>query len=397
MRGRRALSGALALSLLSAGSGSAAVIQAELVVPDGAAVAGGGSIAFSFSTRMDDLGNIAFSAIDDETSFQGVYVYDGSEVRALFGPAQSSGFQVAFEPQIAGGVVAYMTWDDEFVARIHRQAVGDASYTVVAHDDTGSPYAAIDPPLINSSGDVFFRATGGGTIRLERDSGGTKTTLVATTGGSTGLKQISTWAVNSLGHVVFEGTHGSSSFAKPGVFLATGVNTYATLIDTDSDFYLFNTADVNDDDTVVFTGMRQDDEAHHVFISRNGAAATPLISADFGFDEIWTVDINNLDQLIVYGTLDDGTEGIFLITDLDHDGTLGDPAFQTLVTVGDEWDGSTIEGMNFELGGLNNTGKLLFTAWLVDGRAGLFVMDVPEPASLALVAFGGLIALTRRR
>ncbi|MFP4053681.1 MAG: PEP-CTERM sorting domain-containing protein [Phycisphaerae bacterium] len=32
-----------------------------------------------------------------------------------------------------------------------------------------------------------------------------------------------------------------------------------------------------------------------------------------------------------------------------------------------------------------------------DGSAGLFVAAVPEPATLSLVAFGGVLALRRRR
>lgn len=71
---------------------------------------------------------------------------------------------------------------------------------------------------------------------------------------------------------------------------------------------------------------------------------------------------------------------------------------QTLISVGDPLDGSTVTDLAFIHDGLSENGNLTFYAALADGRTGIFVTNVPEPATCAaLITLLAPAALLRRR
>ena len=67
-----------------------------------------------------------------------------------------------------------------------------------------------------------------------------------------------------------------------------------------------------------------------------------------------------------------------------------------VIALGDALFGSTVTGLDF-LNGLNDAGDVAFLYHLADGRQGIAVASVPEPAGLALLAIGACAALPRRR
>jgi hypothetical protein len=73
---------------------------------------------------------------------------------------------------------------------------------------------------------------------------------------------------------------------------------------------------------------------------------------------------------------------------------LGKPS-DTILSVGDAFMGSTVTELDFQSGGLSESNQLAFYAALADGRSGIYVTTVPEPAALGMVA--GMAMLLRRR
>jgi hypothetical protein len=83
-----------------------------------------------------------------------------------------------------------------------------------------------------------------------------------------------------------------------------------------------------------------------------------------------------------------GPEGIFAASD----GSLAE-----VVSVGDTLDGKTITGLTFSSDRPLSGSDLVFTATFGDGSSGLFLAEVPEPATAVLLLLGAIPLLTRRR
>jgi PEP-CTERM motif len=106
-----------------------------------------------------------------------------------------------------------------------------------------------------------------------------------------------------------------------------------------------------------------------------------------GFGHVAGPSINSAGTVAFFAFLDAGGSGIF---------TGDDPLTDTVIRTGDALFGSTVTDLSF-FRGLNDNGDITFRYHLADGRTGVAVAVVPEPASWALSGLGGLGILVRRR
>ena len=104
--------------------------------------------------------------------------------------------------------------------------------------------------------------------------------------------------------------------------------------------------------------------------------------------------LNDRGQIAFLATLD-GTGG----SEFDENLFLRDPdgSLTSIARVGDPFNGSTLTGLDFSGNGLNNRGQLAVDFDLFNGRSGVAIVTIPEPATLALLAAGLPLVLRRRR
>lgn len=111
------------------------------------------------------------------------------------------------------------------------------------------------------------------------------------------------------------------------------------------------------------------------------------------------LEINNAGQMVFSARLVGSKigKGIFF-----YDDNLG---LLNVIQEGDSFLGSAISRYNFsgdttsggERSGFNDLGQLAFQFVLADGRSGIAVWSpVPEPASVRMLALGGVVLLSRR-
>ena len=133
-------------------------------------------------------------------------------------------------------------------------------------------------------------------------------------------------------------------------------------------------------------------------LARRGAAAP---DGNGVFDFIGNPSINDAGQVLFRATLED-TAGGFADREAIYlwDGAAG---LMTVARAGGPLLGSTITnldvavGPDLSLSGLNDRGQVAFAYSLADGRAGVAVFTIPEPAAAGTLAVGGLSLLRRRR
>lgn len=125
---------------------------------------------------------------------------------------------------------------------------------------------------------------------------------------------------------------------------------------------------LNDSGLIVFsTSEFTTTETLEEVFQAEGEQVTSLANTDGLFASFDEIALNNAEEIVFSGFLDDGTEGIFAGFD---------PVGDRIIAVGDSLSGSTVVDLEFSTEGLNNEGLIVFEARLADGTEGIYQASI---------------------
>jgi hypothetical protein len=261
---------------------------------------------------------------------------------------------VAFSAELASGVKGIFTGSGGVITPIA---------------DTNGPFSGFFGfPTINNDGTVaFYAGLDAGGSGIFTSSGGPITTIV--TSGPNNLSAFP--SIDSNGTVAFTaGNIGSIA----GIFAGDG-GALTPIVTQAGPFSSFGAVtSVNNDGTVAFYA-ELDAGGSGIFTS-DGTLTTTIADTSDPFSSFGAPSINNLGAVAFPADLNAGGRGIF---------TGPDPVADKVIAVGDSLLGSTITGIagSFSTKGLNDSGQIVFIAFLADGTTGIFRAN-PVPLVLAV-------------
>ncbi|WP_190447731.1 choice-of-anchor tandem repeat NxxGxxAF-containing protein [Trichocoleus sp. FACHB-832] len=383
----RGLAIGLCFSLLISGKAEAASFSFTKIADTNGSFFGFGD------SDINDAGTVAFAAFTGPSiGDQAIFTSSNGTITQLtntndpfgnfyFGKSldiNNSG-TVAFEADLNAGGQGIFTSSNGTITRLV---------------DTNSSFSFFYDIALNDSGTLAFTATVGQDQGIFTISNGSITPIADTSGSLTGIADP---AINNSGTVAFTGT-----LDKEGVTTFTNIFTNSNgiispIIDANDLFFGATGAALNDNDTVAFRAGFLSNQNLGIFTSSNGVitkiadnSGTSLLKS-FGKPLI-----NNNGTVVFRGFSATGEVGIY---------TGSDSVADKIIASGDSLFGSTV--LFTAVTGLNNLNQILFYAQLTDGTTGIYRADpisnpltgIPEPSSvLSLLALGvvGIGSLHRR-
>jgi hypothetical protein len=322
---------------------------------------------------VNDAGAVAYQA-SLSAGGQGVFrSLGGSTAPIASGPA--FGTPVSIND---GGTVAFSVPLAQANGGIYAGS-GGAVTTIFQKPEVGGPSNLGDPD-INNAGVVAWNmrqpVTGGWGVYT--GAGGSITTVFSQAGTVTSLNAP---AINNAGAVGFSWADSANNWTvRTDTTTYMGPSQWYTEGAISEPVNSVGAVDINDSGDLAFRGTWFAN-ANHMFVVDNAVVArfesgTPSIPAvnDDGF----------------YAALFDGggTKSI----------RVGSSSpMTTVISTGSPLDGSTVTDLAFSPNGFNNNEWLAFTATLQDGRQGVYLATVPEPASAAVLGIVAAAFAARRR
>jgi hypothetical protein len=318
---------------------------------------------------INDSGEVAFAA--DNGSGRKIFIGNGVGTSEL--TSGGPGLNYFESPRInASGKVAFVGGLDLTATGIY---VADGNMVTTIGTKTG-----VGIPSINDAGVVAFLGdapSGGSAKAVYVGSGGPLVVLADGTGQPNASDFVSP-VINNNGLVVYR--------SPLGIAVHDGLS--ETLIAPYSGpFQSAGNLDISDSGVIVFEGSINLGLAQGIYILTQFGFDVVADTND-GFTNIGAPSINNAGQVVFLAS-----GGIFTGPDHQQDKVIasGDPLF-----------GSTVQGVGFSSGTLNNSGQIVFFATLANGSRGIFRADpviVPEPNPVLVCTqvVAAVIALRRIR
>ncbi len=337
------------------------------------------------SPAINDAGQVAFKATDENTFVQGIFrgtggplttIADSSGPLNFIGrlPSINNAGDVSFAATVSGG--------NEEIYR------GNGGPLVVIASTTTLPKFFAFNTSLNNVGSVAFQAELDTFDEgLFHGNGAPVVTPVFTTTTSQFNDSFGSPSINDAGQIAFEA---GRDVGDRGIFRFDPATLSFTTIVTDTG--TFSTPDdrpsLNAAGRVAFHSLIDGGTGEGIFVG-DGGAVTTVADSTGPFQFFARPSLNDAGQIAFSATLDDNREGLF-------DGP--DPVADRVLVAGEMFDGGIIEGIVMDREGLNNRGELAFLVGFTDGRAAIYVATpVPEPATAAVALLGGCALLARRR
>jgi len=302
---------------------------------------------------------------------------------------------------------------------------------------SGTPYESLDSIVsINNGGTVTLLASdSSGPDAILKGSGG-GTTIVAQTSSQFSSLQ-SAAVINDNDTVVFRAyldTPGTVSDRGQGIYQRTGNGSIVTVHElpmASQSFSLFAVPSINRSGVVTFGGLDTSFPTGFGLLKAESGTVTPLLSYESGGHG--AVDINDHGDIVFsanptgsapdglqvlyqgtstpvtviglvggissFGLPDINNQGLVAFGGIVSGGTVIYLGNQRVIGPGDALFGSTVTGVSFTRGGLNNNGQLAFGYTLQNGVSGVAFANssVPEPNATTLAFVAALLGLGCRQ
>lgn len=345
-------------------------------------------------------------------------------------------FPIAGAPTINNaGQVAFATRTTLFRIALYRGSLAGPPATPL-YDAAlpADPFLVFDTdPVINAGGAVAFTAgLKAGGSNLFTGSGGAPTPIYDNPGALQGLNAFSP-SMNDAG---FATTIANTTDNQFNIFFGNGGATQRPYV-TGPVYSGFALAAINNANLLAFTA---DLTAGGSALLRGDGATTETLADNSGLIDVFLgsgLSFADNGSVVFLAGLDDGRQAalradgvqvdviaatsaggysLFLEAAQNESGQVGllafldgggfglfagpDRATDAVVKLGDSLFGSTVTALNFNANGMNDLGQYAFFYELADGRTGIAVAAVPEPAVVLLGASGLALsvgAVRRRR
>lgn len=373
------------------GTGESA--RADVVYAVISEISGASPGAYNFvGPAINASGTVAYAQIDSANNTAGVYSGSGGAVTTIadLNTTTSGGQNFTYFGN-SGSVHINDSGTVGFTAGLN--SGGEGIYTgnggaLTTITDRGAGFNLLSSGGINNSGEVSFTGfpTTGDDIGVYKGSGGSLTTIATYNDQAPGAFDSfgSLPDINDSGTVVFDAN------GATGVYTGDGGATTKIIGTSSGSFTQFVLPGINNSGTTAFTAVTGTGDTA---IYTSADLTNPTVDTSGGFSSFGITSLNNNGLVAFYANTQTGG-GLYM-----QDGLGG---FITVAQVGQTFQGSTIDSLEFGPQGFNDSGQLAFIATLSDGRQGIYrssIVATPEPSTWAMMIIGGGMCLfwTRKR
>jgi Ca2+-binding RTX toxin-like protein len=209
---------------------------------------------------------------------------------------------------------------------------------------------------------------------------GTQEIIASSFGGRTsGLTDLGDLALNNQNLIAYSAT--KTIFGEGGVLIDTEDSisiTDGTTIILEDGVTAGNLA-LNDSGVLIYSTNQVTNTGTIIsteILQRQGNNTTSLANTDGLFRSFEEISLNNSGEVVFSAFLDDGKEGIF---------TGINPVSDRIIAVGDTLSGSTVADLEFSQEGLNNSGLITFKAELANGTLGIYQVNIRDRSTANII------------